>query len=95
MITITEIILAIGLIVSGIIGSYFAIKLTIVKANNTLLAEHNKTLYDLYCQNHRAATGLLDTLNKNIDNQNHLNRKVTELSVELSQEKFRGTLQKM
>lgn len=87
--TTTEIILLIGLILIALFAFRLLGANSALKEHNKSIAGHNKTLYDLYCQNHLSATSLLETTNKSLAYQKELEEKIHRLSLELLQKSFR------
>ena len=87
--TLTEIILIIGLLVSFVFNLGLVNKYTALKLLQTETVKHNKTLYDLYCQGHNSAVGLLNSLNTSLAYQKTLEERNYKLSLENLQYKFR------
>jgi hypothetical protein len=87
--TLTEIILAIGLLVSLIFYGSLVARYTVMRMGYTETLKHNKTLYELYCQSHASGMGLLESLNNALAYQKSLEEKNYKLSMENLQLKFR------
>lgn len=62
--TTTEIVLLIGMIVPSILYQRLIFRYASLKESHSETIHHNRTLYDLYCQNHQCAISLMTALDK-------------------------------
>jgi hypothetical protein len=85
----TEIILIIGLLVCFVFYLGLATRYGALKLIHLETTKHNRTLYDLYCQSHNSAVGILDSLNSALAYQKVLEERNHKLSLENLQYKFR------
>lgn len=86
--TLTEIILFAAFIITSLVAFKAIGK---ASANKEMLDEvrnNNKTLYDLYCQNHSSAITLMNTLDKALSYQKELEEKNYKLTLEILQSTF-------
>lgn len=62
--TTTEILLFIGMIVPSVLYHRLIVYHAAFRNGHLETIQHNKTLYDLYCQNHQSAIALMNALDK-------------------------------